>query len=85
MICLHFCALTSDVETHFPLDITFGVSDSVATFVCARDSTEGDVALVDADSTLVAIPGQPCAGQQHQSRSAGGKVKEDELSSTFSW
>lgn len=67
------CALTSDIETHFPLDTTFGIPDCVAAFVCACDSTEGDVTLVDADSTLVAIPGHPRPGQQHQSRSAGGK------------
>lgn len=78
------CALTSDIETHFLLDITVAIPDSVAAFVCTCDSTEGDMALVDADSTLVALPGHHRPGQQHQSRSAGGKAKEDELSS-FSW
>ena len=78
------CAHTFDVETHFLLDVTFGISDSVASFICTCDTTEGDLALVDADSALVAVPGHPSAGQQHQSRSAKGKVEEDELSSTFS-
>lgn len=67
------CALTSDVETHFPFNVTFCIPDSVAAFVCTCDGAENDVALVDANTTLVALPGHPCTGQQHQSRSAGGK------------
>lgn len=66
-------ALTSDVETLLPLDVAFSVSDGVAPFVCTRDRPEGDVALVDAHSTLVAVPGHPCAGEQHQSRSVAGE------------
>lgn len=75
---VYICALTFDVETHFPLDITFGIPDSIATFICTRDSTEGDLALVGADSTLVAIPGHPCTGQQHQSRSAEGESHREQ-------
>ena len=69
------CPLTPDFETHFLQDGTFGVSDRVASLVCARDSTETDVALVDDDPTLVAVPGHARTGQQHQSWSAGGEVK----------
>lgn len=76
IISVFVCPLTLDVETHFPLDNTFGIPDSVATLVCARHGTEADVVLIDTDATLVALPGHPCTGQQYQSWSAGGKVKD---------
>lgn len=69
------CPLTLDVETHFPLDNTVGIPDSVASLICTGDGAEGDVALVDADPVQVALPGQARAGQQHLRRSAGEKVK----------
>lgn len=74
MRCLVFiCPLTSDVETQFIFDIAGRVPDSVAALVRTCDTPEGHVAFADTDSTLVALPGQPCGGEQHQSRPAGGK------------
>lgn len=73
-----FCSLTFHIETHFLLDVTLGVPDSVAAFICTCDSTEGDLVFVDTDSTLVALRGRTHPGQQHQCRSVEGKVREDE-------
>lgn len=74
MRCLVFiCPLTSDFETQFIFDLAVHVPDGVAALVRACDGTEGHVAFADTDSTLVALPGHPCAGEQHQSRPVGGK------------
>lgn len=82
-ISIIICALTFDVETHFSSDNTWVIPDSIASLICTRDSTEGDMTLSDTDATLVALPGCPWTGQQHQSWSAAGKVGEDEFSSIF--
>lgn len=66
-------SLTSDVEAQFDFDFAVRVHDSVAALVRARDAFEGDVAPADTDSTLVALPGQVCAGEQHQTGPVGGK------------
>lgn len=71
--------LTSDIETHFPFDFAIGISDGVTSLVGTCDSAESDVAFIGADAALVAVSGQSCTGQQHQSRSAGWDGKEDEL------
>jgi hypothetical protein len=62
--------LTLHVEADLPLDVAVGVPDGVAALVRPRGGAQGHVAFVDDDTPLVAVPGQPRAGHQHQSRPA---------------
>lgn len=71
--CLVFiCLLTSNVEAQFIFDLAVLVPDGVAALVRTCYGIEGHVAFADTDSTLVALPGHPCAGEQHQSRPVEG-------------
>lgn len=67
------CPLTSDIEAQLYSDIAIGISDGVAPLVGTCDSLEHDVLFADTDAALVALPERPDSGQQHQSRTAGGK------------
>lgn len=73
------CALTFDIETDFPFNTTFVIPDSVATLICICNTAEGDIRTTGADATLIALRWCPCSSQHHQTWSAGGKVKEEEL------
>lgn len=76
--------LTSDAETDLLLDVALRIPDGVAASVRPGDGAEGDVAIVHADPPLVAFPGHPCEGHQHQTRPGGGKgPREDRLCFTF--